>query len=231
MASICIIPARGGSKRIPRKNIKNFLDKPIIAYSIKAALESQLFDEVMVSTDDTEIAEIAIKYGAKVPFMRSPNNSNDFATTADVILEVLADYGQKNLHFEFVCCCYPTAPFVNPKRLTEGFQKLSNPEINTIFPVVTFDYPILRSLKMDDSQRVSLNWPEYLNSRSQDLPNAFHDAGQWYWFRREAFEKSGKIMTENSYAILLSALEVQDIDNEIDWQLAELKYELLQGTK
>jgi N-acylneuraminate cytidylyltransferase len=229
MSNLCIIPARGGSKRIPRKNIRDFLGKPIIAYSIEAALNSGLFEVVMVSTDDEEIAEISRQYGATVPFLRSSENANDFATTADVILEVLDEYLNLGSSYEHVCCCYPTAPFVTSKRLKEGLEMLQNDHVHSVFPVVEFGYPILRSLKMDTDFLVSLNWPEYLNSRSQDLPRAYHDAGQWYWLKTSSFMKSGKIMDSNSYGILLDAIEVQDIDNEIDWKLAELKYELVQS--
>lgn len=231
MANICIIPARGGSKRIPRKNIRLFHGKPIIAYSIQAALESGLFDEVMVSTDDREIAEIAKQYGAKVPFLRSSKNSNDFASTAEVILEVISAYLKINQHFNLICCCYPTAPFISSTRLKQGFEKLTFQPFDSVFPIVAFSYPILRSLKMDNNYKVSLNWPEYLNSRSQDLPQAYHDAGQWYWLKTDAFIKNREIMTENSCGLLLDDLEVQDIDNETDWKLAELKYELLQSIK
>jgi pseudaminic acid cytidylyltransferase len=231
MRNLCIIPARGGSKRIPRKNIRDFLGKPIIAYSIEAALNSGLFEEVMVSTDDKEIAEIAQKYGAKVPFFRSEKNANDFATTADVIKEVMADYTKTDKEFDNFCCCYPTAPFISSARLNEGLKQLQSPSVSSVFPVAEFGYPILRSLKMEDDGRVSMNWPDQLNARSQDLPKAYHDAGQWYWMKTTDFLSTGKIIGENSYGLQLEAIEVQDIDNEIDWKLAELKYELLQSLK
>jgi len=227
--NLCIIPARGGSKRIPRKNIKDFLGKPIIAYSIEAALQSNLFEEVMVSTDDFEIAEIAKCYGAKVPFMRSESNSNDFATTSDVIMEVLGGYKKQGREFENVCCCYATAPLVTQNRITEGFQKLVEEEVSSVFPIVAFDYPIWRSLKRDHRGKLHMNWPDHLNARSQDLPKAYHDAGQWYWVKVEAFHMGQKLFTENSIGVELSSLEVQDIDNETDWKIAELKYEYLQG--
>jgi pseudaminic acid cytidylyltransferase len=231
MSNLCIIPARGGSKRIPRKNIRDFLGKPIIAYSIEAALNSGLFEVVMVSTDDEEIAEIARKSGATVPFLRSAKNANDYATTADVILEVLDEYSNMGSSYNHVCCCYPTAPFVSSKRLKEGLEMLQNDHVHSVFPVVEFGYPILRSLRMSDIGQVELNWPEHLNSRSQDLPKAYHDAGQWYWMKTSSLIESGKIMNDNAFGITLDALEVQDIDNEIDWKLAELKYELLQSLK
>ncbi|MEN9969691.1 MAG: pseudaminic acid cytidylyltransferase [Bacteroidota bacterium] len=231
MSKLCIITARGGSKRIPRKNIKDFLGKPIIAYSIEVATKSGLFDEVMVSTDDPEIADIATQYGATVPFFRSAENANDFATTADVLLEVIAAYTKLNQTFDFVCCIYPTAPLVTAKRLEEGFAKLNQEGIHAVLPVVAFDYPIQRSLKMDDAQQVLMNWPEHLNTRSQDLPKVYHDAGQWYWLKTNPFVQTGKILNDHTFGLLLEALEVQDIDNAIDWQLAELKYKLIQEIK
>jgi pseudaminic acid cytidylyltransferase len=231
MAKLCIIPARGGSKRIPRKNIRDFLGRPIIAYSIEAAIMSNLFDVIMVSTDDSEISEVAIKYGAEVPFLRSEENSNDHATTAEVIREVIDKYAKINQEFEYICCCYPTAPLMTCDRLIKGFQKLQFNNVNSVFPIVAFGYPIYRSLKLDENGLVSMNWPENLNTRSQDLPKAFHDAGQWYWIKTNSFLTSEKILGEKSYGLELNELEVQDIDNETDWKLAELKYELIQSIK
>lgn len=231
MSNLCIIPARGGSKRIPRKNIRDFHGKPIIAYTIEAAISSNIFDEIIVSTDDEEIGNISIKYGAKVPFYRSEKNSSDFATTVDVIKEVIEYYQTKKLSFDNICCCYPTAPFISGERLIEGFQKLKNKNINTVFPILEFSYPVLRSLNLDENNMVSMNWPEHLNSRSQDLPKAYHDAGQWYWIKSEKFIKTNKIIGQNSFGLILKELEAQDIDNETDWKLAELKYELLQNIK
>jgi len=179
MKNLAIIPARGGSKRIPRKNIKPFLGKPIIAYSIEAAINSKLFDEVMVSTDDDEIAEVAKKYGAKVPFMRSVKNSDDYATTADVLFEVLDNYNLKE--FDYACCIYPGAPMITKVTLSEAYDKLISHNFDSVFPIVQFSYPIQRSLKVFDA-KVSMVYPEYLISRSQDLEKRFHDAGQFYWF-------------------------------------------------
>ena len=164
--TVAIIPARGGSKRIPRKNIKEFCGVPIIYYSIHAALESQLFDEVMVSTDDEEVAKIALQMGAKVPFMRSSETANDFATTAEVITEVLIDYEkQQGKTFDYACCIYPTAPFIKMSDLSAGFELLVQQKFNSVFPITAFSYPILRSLKMDGQQRVTMNWPEYQTAR------------------------------------------------------------------
>jgi pseudaminic acid cytidylyltransferase len=222
--NICIIPARGGSKRIPKKNIKLFLGKPIIAYSIEAAINSNLFDEIMVSTDDIEIASIAKEYGAKVPFFRSEKNSNDFSTTSVVIEEVIFEYKKLEKYFDQLCCCYPTAPFVTPEILTQGLELLDNNDVESVFPIVEFDYPILRSFKLNDNKYLDYNWPEYINYRSQDLPKSYHDAGQWYWIKATAFETYRNLFTPKTKAIQLSSTEVQDIDNENDWNLAELKF-------
>jgi pseudaminic acid cytidylyltransferase len=231
MNRLCIIPARGGSKRIPRKNIRDFLGKPIIAYTIEAALQSGLFDKVMVSTDDPEIAEVSKKHGAEVPFMRSASTSGDFATTADVIAEVLKQYEAEGISFEYACCCYATAPFITSIRLGEGFDRIVEKNADSVFPISAFSYPIFRSLKKSEEGRIEMIWPENMNKRSQDFPEAFHDAGQWYWFIVDRFLKSGQLFTSNSVGLEISPLEVQDIDNEHDWHLAELKYGYLQGLK
>lgn len=225
MANLAIIPARGGSKRIPRKNIKDFLGKPIIAYSIETALKSGLFDEVMVSTDDKEIAEIAIQFGAKVPFFRSDKMSDDYATTIDVIHEVINEYQSLGKIFTNVCCIYPTAPLIKIKRLQDGLSQLVNDNFSSVFPVVKFSYPIWRSLAFNGENKINMIWPQYLNSRSQDLSPAYHDAGQWYWFKPDDANKS--LLTDNSGAMILDETEVQDIDDLTDWKLAELKFKLL----
>lgn len=230
MKNIAIITARGGSKRIPRKNIKNFLGKPIVSYSIEAALQSGLFDVVMVSTDDQEIAEVAKSFGASIPFMRSKENSDDFSSTADVILEVATELQKQGKPFDNICCIYPTAPFITVDKLKESYALMIDKNYDTVFPVMQFGYPILRSLKMEDN-KVSMNWPEYLFSRSQDLPPAYHDCGQFYWLNVERFTESKKLFTQNSGSIIIDELEAQDIDNETDWKLAELKFELLHGKK
>lgn len=223
MKNLAIIPARGGSKRILGKNIKNFLGKPIIAYSIEAALKSNLFEEVMVSTDSEEIADVAKKYGAQVPFFRTAKNADDFATTSDVLLEVINAYDNE---FENACCIYPTAAFVSGQILKESFDILINKQFDTVFPVVKFSYPIQRSLH-EEKGKIKMLWPKYLNSRSQDLEERFHDAGQFYWFNVARFLVNKKMFTENSGFVNISELAVQDIDNETDWALAELKYKLL----
>lgn len=226
MANIAIIPARGGSKRIPRKNIKAFLGKPIIEYSIKCALESGLFDEVMVSTDDLEIAQISKKVGAKVPFYRSELNADDYATTPDVLLEVLKNYSDLGRVFESACCIYPTAPLLTKEKLQIGYNLLTGKKFSSVFPVVQYSYPIWRSLKIEDD-KATMNWEEYKNSRSQDLPNSYHDAGMFYWFKIDKFLKENKLFSSNSGVVVLSEIEVQDIDTFFDWQVAEMKYKVL----
>lgn len=226
--SVAIITARGGSKRIPRKNIKPFLGKPIIAYSISAALEAGCFDEVMVSTDDREIAEVAQNYGAKVPFFRSAETSNDFSTTADVLIEVLNEYQKRGQNFFYACCIYPTAPFVTPEKLKYGHELLLNTGADSALPVVRFGYPIQRGLKVEEGQ-LSMIWPEHLNSRSQDLMPVYHDSGQFYWFRIARFLETRKLFAEHTVPIELPESEVQDIDTEEDWRIAELKYRILRG--
>ena len=228
MANLCIIPARGGSKRIVRKNIKLFLGKPIIAYSIEAAITSGLFDEVMVSTDDDEIAEIAISYGAKVPFMRSDATANDSSTTFDVVQEVLSKYKALHRNFEYTCCFYACAPFVTDVKLMAGVELLMNNNFDTVFPVMAFGFPIQRALKMGENNKIDPFYPEYNVVRSQDLEQSYHDAGQFYWMNTERCLQEGKIITGNTGAILISEMEGQDIDNEIDWKLAELKYKVRQ---
>lgn len=225
MRTICIIPARGGSKRIPRKNIKDFLGKPIIAYSIEAALQSGIFDEVMVSTDDEEIANIALQYGATVPFMRSTTNANDYATTADVLLEVLDCYAQQGISFDALCCLYATAPFVSTAHLQDGFALLTE-EIDSAFTVVPYSYPIQRSLLVTEG-KTRMAHPEYQSSRSQDLETHYHDAGQFYFSTVDNLRKNKSLWGSKTAPLILSELEVQDLDTLIDWSLAELKYKLL----
>lgn len=229
MSNLAIIPARGGSKRIPRKNIKDFLGKPIIAYSIETAIQSGLFEEVMVSTDDHEIAEIAIRYGAKIPFFRSSETSDDYATTMDVIKEVVAEYRNKlSKEFDFICCIYPTSPLIKVEYLSRGLNLLMEKGFDSVFPVVAFGYPIWRSVEINKEGRTELIWPEFQNSRSQDLKRVYHDAGQWYWMKIHQVETT--IFTGNSGSIVLSEGEVQDIDNHADWKLAELKYKIIYET-
>ncbi len=230
MKTLAIIPARGGSKRIPGKNIKDFAGRPIIYYSIDNAIKSNLFDEVMVSTDDVAISEIAKQYNAQVPFFRSNETANDFAPLAVVIEEVLNSYLSQGKEFDYVCCLLPTAPLVTIKRIVESFELLKKNNYDSVFPVVQFSYPIQRALKIENNQ-VSMIWPENMLARSQDLMPAFHDSGQFYWLNVKRFLESKKIFAANSGAIVLSELEVQDIDTEDDWIIAEIKFELINKPK
>jgi pseudaminic acid cytidylyltransferase len=231
MSKLAIIPARGGSKRILRKNIKSFLGKPIIAYSIEAALKSKLFDEVMVSTDDEEIREIALKYGAKVPFLRSETNANDFATTAAVINEVLEVYKTRNKLFKYCICIYPTAPFVSSNLLIKAFKKLKKDKLDAVFSVLKYGFPIQRAMKINKEDKVEMVDVSKMNIRSQDLESSFHDAGQFYALNISAFIKKQKLWTNNTGCIEINELEAQDIDTETDWKLAELKYKLFLDEK
>jgi len=226
MKAVAIITARGGSKRIPFKNIKLFHNKPIIAYSIEAAISSRIFDEVMVSTDDPAIADIARKCGAVVPFMRSKETSDDHSTTADVLKEVIKEYNATGKKFLYACCIYPTAPFITGEKLANAFQLLIKSEADSVVPVTKFSFPIWRSFKMDNN-KISYNWPEFAPRRSQDLPPAYHDCGQFYFFKCDRFLETGKLVTENTFGLEVPESEVQDIDNEEDWKIAEIKYDLL----
>jgi pseudaminic acid cytidylyltransferase len=226
LSAVAIITARGGSKRIPRKNVRPFLGRPIMAYSIEAALGSELFDEVMVSTNDDEIDLIARQHGAAVPFRRSAAMSDDHATTAEVLAEVLNEYGEGGRGFDYACCIYPTAPFVTAQRLREAFGRLTESNADCVIPVARFSFPIWRAFRMDEA-RLSYIWPENAPRRSQDLPLAFHDAGQFYFFKTEPFLTRGQLVGPNTIGIETDEMVVQDIDTEADWQLAELKYRLL----
>ncbi len=223
MANICIIPARGGSKRIPKKNIKCFLGKPIIAYSIETAISSGLFDEVMVSTDSEEIATIAASYGAKIPFLRSNENANDVVGIADVLIEVLNKYDKK---FDICCCILPTAPLLRDVNIIKAFSLLNSSCLDCVFPVLQYSFPIQRSLKIVNNKAI-LNWPENYYKRSQDLEPTYHDAGQFYLIRSKHLIQEKKLFTSNSGVIILNELEAQDIDTESDWLIAEIKYNTL----
>tara|TARA_B110000116_G_scaffold254078_1_gene251308 strand:- start:1655 stop:2344 length:690 start_codon:yes stop_codon:yes gene_type:complete len=224
MNKIAIIPARGGSKRILKKSIKKFLGTPIIAYSIKAALESNLFDEIIVSTDDKEISDIAKKYGAKVPFFRSSKNSDDFATTFDVLKEVLKNYKDRNANFEFGCCIYPAAPLVSRELLIKGYDKISKENWDTVLPIVEFNHPIERAMQLDTKNRLKFILPENSTKRTQDVKKTFHDTGQFYWFNVEKLLKNDCLISENTSGFIVSQNDTQDIDNSEDWRLAESKY-------
>jgi pseudaminic acid cytidylyltransferase len=227
MKRIAIITARGGSKRIPRKNIKSFKGKPIIAYSILAALKSELFDMVMVSTDDKEIADVSIKYGAQVPFFRSALTSDDHATLTDVLIEVLNEYENEGKTFDETCCLLPTAPFIDYRKIIAGFNKLNSDDLTSVIPVKRFSYPIQRALKINKDSLLEMFWPENYRIRSQDFVPAYHDCGQFYCLKTKHMIEEERLYTKRTGLIELGDLEVQDIDNEEDWRLAEIKFDLL----
>ena len=229
MGTIAIITARGGSKRIPRKNIKEFLGKPILVYSIEAALNAGVFDEVMVSTEDEEIAEIARKAGAKVPFMRSEEMSNDFSTTYDVVREVLDEYKKQGKNFTSACCIYPTAPFITSEKLQEAMKLLQDKQADTVLPVVRFSFPPQRAVVKKEDGYMKFQWPEYALSRSQDLEPYYHDVGQFYGLNVSSFYEQGKLIMDKTVPIELDEMEVQDIDNLEDWKIAEVKYAVRHG--
>ena len=214
--NLAMITARGGSKRIPRKNIKEFCGKPILAYSIEAARSSGAFDEVMVSTDDPEIAGIAVKYGASVPFFRSEATANDYASTDDVIMEVLKTYEERGEHFDNFCCIYPTAPFVTGERLKQAMELLADSD--SVMPVVPFSYPPQRGLLISEEGFLKRQFPEYALARSQDLQKIYHDCGQL---------KEGTTDVKGQVPLVLTEMEVQDIDTLEDWEIAEIKYRRL----
>jgi N-acylneuraminate cytidylyltransferase len=227
MNDLAIIPARKGSKRLPNKNRRDFLGKPTLVYSIEAALESNLFKEIMVSTDDEETAEIAIKFGASVPFLRSIKNSSDYATTYQVIEEVLHNYGQLNKEFENACCIY-ASPFITSIRLIEAKKLLVQENADTVIPIVEFASNILRALTISDN-KVRMISPENINVRSQDLNKFYHDAGKFYYFNTKKLLENGMIFSDNNSYILIPEVECHDINTETDWELAKLKYKFLNG--
>jgi N-acylneuraminate cytidylyltransferase len=224
--AIAIITARGGSKRIPRKNIKEFCGKPIIQYSIEAALESGIFDEVMVSTEDAEIKEIALKCGAKVPFLRSEQTAGDMAMTHEVILEVLEEYEKIGRSFEYACCIYPTAPFITAKKLEDSLKKLEESGADTVLPIVSYSFPPQRCFVLSDKGEVQFKWSENRLVRSQDLEKWYHDCGQYYFLRTSRFKETKTMIMEHTYPVIVDEMEVQDIDNYEDWELAELKFQM-----
>ncbi len=224
--SVAIITARGGSKRIPRKNVKEFLGKPILLYSIEAAINSGIFDEVMVSTEDEEIMQLALKAGAKVPFVRSSEAANDFSTTTDVLLEVFDSYKKIGEEFEYACCIYPTAPFTTAKCLKEAMGMLEENQVDSVIPVVRFGFPPQRGLVINEG-KVAFKYPEHTFTRSQDLEPFYHDSGQFYCFKVDSFLKEKRVFMTNTLGYERSELEVQDIDTLEDWKLAELKYQML----
>ena len=225
MRKIAIIPARGGSKRIPRKNIKDFYGKPIISYSIEAAIKSQSFDEVMVSTDDKEIAEISKKYGASVPFFRTVELSDDSAATLPVLLEVLDEYLKRNKDFTHGCCIYPCTPLITSEMIKMGMELLVTHLMDTVIPVIKFSYPPQRGISINNGL-IQVLYPEVSCIRTQDMEPIYRDAGQFYCFSIDSIRKQRTLFCRRSMPIVLSELEVQDIDNADDWDLAKIKYSL-----
>ncbi len=226
MSCIAIITARGGSKRIPKKNIKEFYGKPIIAYSIQAATNTDLFDEVMVSTDSEDIKAIAEQYGAVVPFLRSEATSNDYADTTDVLKEVLTEYEKRGKLFDIFCCIYPTAPFVTPEKLINAHKLLQDDDVYNVIPMVPFSFPPQRGM-MRAGKFIKAAYPDYINMRSQDLEEVLHDCGQFYWCKTKEFLKNPDILSNHTVPYVVPEIEVQDIDNQSDWELAEMKYKFM----
>jgi N-acylneuraminate cytidylyltransferase len=224
---LAVIPARGGSKRIPRKNIKSFAGKPIIGHSIYAALQSDCFDKVIVSTDDTEIADVARDLGAEVPFVRPDHLSNDFAGTIDVVCHAIDEVKEQGFDPAHICCIYATAPFITPRVLQDALQLLLGENVDYCFPVGAFSAPIQRALKLDVNSAVEMFDAETRDTRSQDLTQAYHDAGQFYWGKVDAWLKHKPVFEKNSRAIVLPSYRVQDIDTLDDWIRAELMFDAI----
>lgn len=230
MMTIAIIPARGGSKRIPHKNIRSFRGKPMIAWSIQAAQASNCFDAIIVSTDDAEITEIAKNYGAEVPFFRPAELADDYASTLSVLRHAVGAYESlKAVKVDYGCCIYATAPFVLSEYLREGFNRLaSESDLDFVFSVTSFPFPIQRALILNEKNLVEMLQPEHENTRSQDLPECYHDAGQFYWFRPKSLSQQDGIFSANSAPIILPRERVQDIDTLEDWRCAELIHRMLE---
>jgi N-acylneuraminate cytidylyltransferase len=220
-SNICIIPARGGSKRIPKKNIKKFIDRPIIEYSIKNAINSDLFDRIIVSTDDSEIYSISEKAGAEV-IIRSEENSRDFSTTMDVLIEVMSIIDR----YDNICCLYPTSSLVTHLDLIKSFESFKNGYFKSLVSCIKYSHPIQRALEEKDG-KIKMIDSNNINIRTQDLPPSYHDAGQFYWMKSEIIKENSKIFTENTGLYLLDEINAQDIDNMVDWEIAELKYKYL----
>ena len=225
--NLCVIPARGGSKRIPRKNIKHFLGKPIIAYSIQAALDSGCFDKVIVSTDDEEIASIALEYGAETPFIRPEELSNDYAGTLPVVKHAIEWFEDHSTRPGRVCCLYATAPFVKAELLKQSYLHWQQSKSDYCLSVTSFAFPIQRALKITRDSRIEMFQPEHFNTRSQDLDEAYHDAGQFYWGTTEAWKAEVAVFSSAASPYLLPRHFVQDIDTQEDWVRAELMYKVL----
>lgn len=222
--NIAVIPARGGSKRIPRKNIKEFHGKPIIAWSIEAAVQSGCFTHIIVSTDDEEIAEVARSYGAKVPFMRPAELADDYTGTVPVIKHAVEWFEEHEGKIYYVCCIYPTAPFVMSNDIIKGHELITKNDCDYVITVTMYNYPIQRALKIDRDGYTNMFYPEKYETRSQDLEEAYHDAGQFYWGKAEAWKEQKPVLNALSLPVVLPNHRVQDIDTLQDWKRAELLF-------
>jgi len=224
---LCVIPARGGSKRIPRKNIKSFCGQAMIGYSIKAAIDSQCFDQVIVSTDDAEIAEVAKSFGASVPFMRPDELANDYANTIPVVKHAIEWFDDQVQAPSEVCCLYATVPFVRASTIRKAYEQMQSTQADYCFTATSFAFPIQRAIKVTAENRVEMFYPEYLETRSQDLEESYHDAGQFYWGKAEAFKQQRSIFSKSATPYILPRYLVQDIDTLEDWEKAELMYKII----
>ena len=228
---LCVIPARGGSKRIPGKNIKEFYGFPIIAYSIKAAISSQYFDKIIVSTDDQEIAEVAKLYGAEVPFIRPDELANDHATILPVVKHAIEWFEKRGQSPKDVCCLFATAPFVSPDDIKKAYKQLKETQTDYCFTVTSAGFPIQRAFKLTQERRIKMLYPEFFESRSQDLEGVYHDAGQFYWGKSEAFKQLIPVFSEVATSYILPRYLVNDIDTEEDWARAEIMFRVAQEIK
>ncbi|MGB9498862.1 MAG: pseudaminic acid cytidylyltransferase [Dissulfuribacterales bacterium] len=224
--NLAVIPARGGSKRIPLKNIKPFLGKPIIAYSIEAAQTTGLFDKIIVSTDSRKIAGIAEFYGAGVPFLRPDKLADDYTGTNAVIKHALEWFADNGEQVDYACCIYATAPLLEPQYIVHGYDKLCQTNAPFVFSATSFEFPIQRAVRINQNGAVEAFFPEYIKMRSQDMENAYHDAGQFYWGRADSFVNGIDLYSSGSLPIVLPRYLVQDIDTLDDWKRAELMYEI-----
>lgn len=226
--AIAIIPARGGSKRIPRKNIKKFFGSPIISYSIKAAIDSGIFEAVMVSTDDNEIVSVAKSFKAEVPFLRSKAAASDGASLNDVIEEVLSEYKKMGKEYDYFSCILATAPFLNKERLKKAHELISSKDVDAVIPVVKFSYPIQRALKIDQGM-LKMIWPENYFKMSNELEASYHDSGQFYFMKTASFLEQKRLFAKKTLPLVIPESEVQDVDTDEDWKMAEIKYKLMKN--
>ncbi|MBD1145337.1 pseudaminic acid cytidylyltransferase [Pelagibacterales bacterium SAG-MED34] len=222
--NLCVIPARGGSKRIKKKNIKSFCGKPIIAWSIQQAIKSKCFDKIIVSTDDNNIAKLAISFGAEVPFLRPKKLSDDYTGTVSVISHAVKWQIKNDLKPTYVCCIYATAPFINISELKNGLKILKKSKFKYVFSATNYSYPIQRSFRIKKNKKIEMFYPKNYKSRSQDLDVAFHDAGQFYWGQTDAWLKNKPIISKSAIPILIPRSRVHDIDTHEDWRIAETMF-------